>query len=283
MKLNNKIFIVTGGAGGICQEVVLKLLENGASVVAISRSEQKLKLLKDKINHNKLFTFVADVSDQAEIEKVFSQIISEHKIIDGLINMAAVNEPILPFVETALEDWVRAININLLGTVYSCRQILPHLIKKGGGKIVNFSGGGATSPFPYFSAYATSKAAVIRFTETIAEEVKPYGISINAVAPGAINTAMLDNMINAGSKVLGEEQYAKVLKQKQNGGDDRLLVGELIVFLLSDDSASLTGKLISAQWDNWKEWDQVEIERLNNCSEYTLRRIDNKYFQEIKK
>ena len=258
MLLENKNFIVTGGSGGIGQKIVSILLSNGANVAVIYWPEEELKQLRDKFSH-KLLTFVVDVSDRVKVEKVFNQIISDFRRVDGLINMAAVNEPIKPFVENSMEEWVSAININLLGTVCCCRQILPHLIEKGGGKIINFSGGGATSPFPCFSAYATSKAAVVRFTETISEEVKLCGVSINAVAPGAINTAMLDNMLKAGHKVLGDEQYAKVVKQKKDGGDDVNLVCELVLFLLSDKSFDLTGKLISAKWDNWKEWNEDEI------------------------
>lgn len=283
MLLDKKKFIVTGGSGGIGQKIVSTLLENGAAVAVVARSKNKLKELQNKFGRNKLFVVSADVSCWPQVDSVFSQIINEFRRIDGMINAAAINEPIKPFIETPIKEWVNAINIDLLGAVYCCKRILPHLAEKGDGKIINFSGGGATSSFPCFSAYATAKTGIVRFTEIIAEEVKPYGVYVNAVAPGAINTVMLDNMLKAGPKILGSEQYAKVLKQKQNGGDDVNLICELVLFLLSNNSFDLTGKLISAKWDNWKKWGKTEIERLSSCSEYTLRRIDNKYFQEIKK
>src|SRR5206468_11879378 len=106
-------------------------------------------------------------------------------------------------------DWVHAIHINLLGTVYCCRAALPLMRRAGAGKIITLSGGGATAPLPRISAYAASKAAVVRFTETLAEELRGTGIDVNAVAPGALNTRLLDEVLAAGPGRVGQQFYER--------------------------------------------------------------------------
>jgi NAD(P)-dependent dehydrogenase (short-subunit alcohol dehydrogenase family) len=142
----------------------------------------------------------------------------------------------------------------------------------GGGKIINLSGGGATSPLPSISAYAASKAAVVRFTETLAEELRPHRIDVNAMAPGPLNTRMLDEMLEAGPEAVGAAAHAKALKQKESGGAPIGNGAELCVFLASAESDGITGKLISAVWDPWKVL-AARREELANSDIYCLRRI----------
>lgn len=126
-------------------------------------------------------------------------------------------------------------------------------------------------PRPYFSAYATSKAALVRFTETLAVELEPFNIQVNAVAPGAVNTQMLDEVIAAGEKA-GRE-YHQALERAQTGGTPVELVCDLILFLASPASGGLTGKLISAPHDPWREW-AGKADTLNATPLYTIRRLD---------
>jgi len=156
--------------------------------------------------------------------------------------------------------------------VLCCKALLPGMIERRQGKIINLSGGGATNPRPNFSAYAASKAAVVRFTETLAEEVRPFNIQVNAIAPGAINTRMLDELLASGDEA-GEVALSQARRQKESGGDSLLKVVDLAVFLASDESGSLTGKLISAQHDPWREW-AGKADELNATPLYTLRRLD---------
>jgi 3-oxoacyl-[acyl-carrier protein] reductase len=140
------------------------------------------------------------------------------------------------------------------------------------GKIINLSGGGATAPLPYISAYAASKAAVVRFTETIAEECKDYGIDVNAVAPGALNTRLLDEILVAGEEMVGKQFYEKALQQKEGGGTPLQKGADLCVYLASAESDGITGKLISAVWDPWPAFNQRKAEIMSSDL-YTLRRI----------
>ena len=133
-------------------------------------------------------------------------------------------------------------------------------------------GGGATAPLPNISAYAASKAAVVRLTETLAEEVKSLGIDINAVAPGALNTRMLEEVLKAGPNKVGTSLYQKALKQQEDGGAPPEKAAELCLFLASSQSDGITGKLLSALWDGWANFDTHQ-EDIRNSDIYTLRRI----------
>jgi 3-oxoacyl-[acyl-carrier protein] reductase len=134
------------------------------------------------------------------------------------------------------------------------------------------SGGGATNPLPRLSAYAVSKAAVVRFIETLAEEVREHKIDVNAIAPGALNTRMLDEVLEAGPAKVGQLFFQRALKQKQAGGTSLEQGAQLAVFLGSSRSDGITGKLISAVWDPWPLLSE-HLDELRGSDIYTLRRI----------
>jgi NAD(P)-dependent dehydrogenase (short-subunit alcohol dehydrogenase family) len=153
-----------------------------------------------------------------------------------------------------------------------CREIIPHFKKQGFGKVIQLSGGGATNPMPKISAYAVSKAAIVRFADTLAEEVREFGIDVNCIAPGALNTRMLDEILQAGPIKVGQAFYDRAIKQKASGGVSMDFGSELAVFLASDASNGITGKLISATWDKWQDWPS-HLDDLAKSDAYTLRRI----------
>lgn len=132
--------------------------------------------------------------------------------------------------------------------------------------------GGATAPLPFISAYAASKAAVVRLTETLSEEVKDFGVDINAVAPGALNTRLMDEVLEAGQESVGESFYQSTIKQQAGGGTSLEKGAELCVYLASEKSNGITGKLISAVWDSWSEFDNHRKD-IETTDIYTLRRI----------
>jgi NAD(P)-dependent dehydrogenase (short-subunit alcohol dehydrogenase family) len=154
------------------------------------------------------------------------------------------------------------------------------MISRRKGVVINLSGGGAVNPFPHFSAYSTSKAAVVRLTETVAEEVKEFNIRVNAIAPGAINTRLLDQVLEAGERA-GKEFYTRAKEQKERGGTPPEIGAELAVFLASRQAEGLTGRLISAVWDDWKSLPN-HMKELTNSAMFTLRRIDGRNFTEVR-
>lgn len=276
----NQVVIVTGASKGLGYEVAKYFLKYGSNLVICSRNINEIKKAYEKLNrvkkkYQKIFYSVTDVSSYVQVKKLVNITIKKFKRIDILVNNAGIYGPKGNIEKTSWDEWVKAIEINLFGSVHLCRAVMPYFKKKNKGKIIQLSGGGAASPLPLISSYAVSKAAVVRFVENLSEELKDYKIDINAVAPGPLNTSMLDEVLKAGPKKVGKNFYNKSLKQKKTGGTPFIKVCELILFLGSKYSNGIKGKLISALWDDWKNWINYK-ELLQNSDAYTLRRIVGK-------
>jgi NAD(P)-dependent dehydrogenase (short-subunit alcohol dehydrogenase family) len=146
------------------------------------------------------------------------------------------------------------------------------MIAAGCRSIINLSGGGATGSRPNFSAYASAKAALVRFSETLAQEAKPYGVKVNCIAPGAMKTSMMGQVLAAGTVLAGAREVDLATQVVAGGGTSMARVAELAMFLASSASDGITGKLISAVWDDWQRWPQ-HLSELETSDVYTLRRI----------
>lgn len=275
--LENKIAIVTGASQGLGFEIARKYIEAGASAMICARNGTLLDQAKQELQPllrpgQEIISQNADVSKIDDVESVVETAIGKFGHIDILVNNAGVYGPKGVIEDVDWQEWVHAIEINLYGSVLMCRAVLPHFKAQGRGKVVQLSGGGATKPLPRISAYAVSKAAVIRFIETLAEEVRENHIDVNAIAPGALNTRMLDEVLDAGPQKVGKAFYEQSLKQKQDGGAPLDVGAELAVFLGSPLSDGITGKLINAVWDPWALFPE-HFDELNKTDIYTLRRI----------
>jgi 3-oxoacyl-[acyl-carrier protein] reductase len=213
-----------------------------------------------------------DASDPAAAAAAVARAEAELGGVSVLVNNAGVYGPIGPVEDNDWDEWTQALAINLLGTVAFCRAAVPGMRRRGYGKIVNLSGGGATAPLPRFSAYAASKAAVVRFTETLAEELKDAGVDVNAIAPGALNTRLLDEVLAAGPDRTGAAFYERALKQRDDGGAPLEKGAALAVFLASAASDGISGRLLSAVWDDWAGLPEKRA-ALASGDVYTLRRI----------
>ena len=278
MILKNKNIILTGASGGIGKLIAKRCNAEGANLFLISRSQEKLQELVSflDLSIGKAHLFVLDISNEEAVNIVLSQI---DLLCNGqmhvLINNAGIQNPIGPFENNSLSSWKENININLFGTVNMTQSVLPFMIRNNSGKIINFSGGGSTSPRVNFSAYGIAKTAIVRFSEIIALELRKHQIYVNSVSPGAINTQMMEEVLLSGENA-GDE-FISTITRKKNGGDDPNHILELISFLMSDDSAGITGKLISAVWDPWKSKEFQDLLK-SDTDIATLRRIDNKYY-----
>ena len=277
MTLTGRGVLITGGSQGFGKAVAEACVDAGADVFLCARGRQELEetaagLAARGKAGQQVFWEAADVSDAGEVAQLIDEAQSRLPQFTGLVNNAGVYGPKGPFEESDWEQWVRAIEINLFGTALPCRAAIPIFRRRGYGKIVNLSGGGATAPLPFLSAYAASKAAVVRFTETLAHETAGAGVDINAVAPGALNTRLLDEVLAAGAEKVGRSFYEKALQQKSSGGAPVEKGSALCVYLLSGASDGITGRLLSALWDPWPELRQ-RAEALQSSDIYTLRRI----------
>jgi NAD(P)-dependent dehydrogenase (short-subunit alcohol dehydrogenase family) len=277
MLLKGKNAIITGSNRGLGKEIAREFIREGANVVICARDYDLLYITKEELSVDlkegqKLYVFSVDISNKFHVESFFRSVMCVFDRIDILVNNAGIQGTKGLVDIKDYESWVKTININLIGTVHMCMIFLPEFKKQGFGKILNLSGGGSANPRPHFSAYATSKAAVVRFSETLAEELRGTGIDVNCIAPGALNTRLLDEVLEAGEEKIGKEYYQRALKQKESGGSSIINSAEMITFLASENCDGITGKLISAVWDDWKDLPNHKQE-LNNTDIYTLRRI----------
>lgn len=275
-KLEGRVALVTGGGRGIGAAIALAFAGEGASLMIASRTQSELDGVATRCRALGVAcsTTVADVSSRNSVQQLIRATLHTHGRIDVLVNAAGVYGPIGTIAEVDVDAWQHAVRVNLMGTLYACHYAVPVMAARKSGSIINFSGGGATSPLPRFSAYGVSKAAVVRLTETLAEEVIADGIRVNAIAPGAIDTALQDEVLEAGQRAGPLYQRIVALRESGAGGTPVEVPASLAVFLAADESVGLTGRLISAPHDPWREWDRSRIESLAGSPWYTLRRLD---------
>lgn len=269
-----KKVIITGGNGGIGSVVAAGFLVEGAQVLILGIDKRGLlKRQKELMKiSTKVECKVLDVSDRKQVEKIGVYI--KNKFggrLDVLVNAAAIYGPMGKLEELDPKFWQKTIAVNLLGTVNMCAVVIPFMKRRKQGRIINFAGGG-DGPFPRFTAYSSSKAAVIRFTESLAQELIQYNIFVNAVAPGPVNTGLLEEVLKAGVGKVGKDYYLVSKKQKLEGGVSPTFVRDLILFLASPKAGNLTGKTISAIRDDWKKIPK-HLKILSKTDIYNIRRI----------
>jgi NAD(P)-dependent dehydrogenase (short-subunit alcohol dehydrogenase family) len=214
-----------------------------------------------------------DIGDWEEVKGLGNEIDREWGGLDAVICCAGSQMPIGPAMTLDPPEWSRNIRQNLDGTYFTIRSVHRLLSRNNQrSKVICFSGGGATSPRENFSAYACAKTAIVRLVETLSVEWAGKPIDINAIAPGAINTAMTDEVIRLGPQTTGQKEYEQALKQKEFGGSALEKVGALVDFLLSRESDGISGKLLSAPWDSL-DYLSANSVVLSQNDIFTLRRI----------
>ena len=245
--LKEKVAIITGANQGLGLEIALRYAEAGASLVICARNGDLLaearQALAGKMKPGQgIEAIQADVSVQKDVEELVRVALRRFGQIDILVNNAGIYGPMCPIEQVDWAQWMKALQINLFGSVMMCRAVLPAMKEQGRGKIIQLGGAGA-HPMPYFSAYTVSKAGIVRFVETLAAEVREFNIYVNAVAPGALNTRMLDEVLEAGPDKAGQPFFDESVKQKESGGAGLEKAARLAAFLASDASNGITGKI----------------------------------------
>jgi len=276
MKLAGRSAIITGASLGLGAAIAEQFAAEGAALMLCARNMGELDAQRAKLAvaypHARVMAHRADVAKTEDVDSLFAAAASAFGKLDIVVNNAGVYGPMGSIEMVDWDEWVQTIAINLNGLVYCCRKAVEAFRRHRYGKIINLSGGGATNPLPGISAYAASKAAVVRFTETLALEVKELGIDVNAIAPGALATRLTDQLIAAGPDRVGASLHARMSKLAKEGGTPLSLGASLCVYLASSESDGLTGRLIAAQWDPWPFADEVKND-IDKSDIYTLRRI----------
>src|SRR5258708_27602916 len=238
MTLQGRAAVISGGGRGIGLCIARAFAAEGAALLLAARTESEVRRASTAIEQEfgvRCLARRVDVSRAGEAEAMIETARSEFGRVDVLVNNAGVYGPIGELVECDVEQWRQAIEVNLLGTMYCTRAVLPVMRKQGGGRIINLAGAGIGGPTvtPRISAYAASKAAVVQFSESIAREVASWNVQVNAIAPGAVTTEITNAVIAAGPERAGREFYERNVRQKETGGDPPELAARLAVLLAS--------------------------------------------------
>jgi len=276
MKLKGLNALITGGSQGLGKAIAAHYLREGANVVICARHEKDLLAASQELARlapaQQVLARACDVSVEGQVNDLVNFALRQLGSLQVLVNNAGVYGPMGPSESVDLAAWQRALEINLYGVLLPCRAVIPHFKQAARGKIVILSGGGATNPLPRLSAYAASKAAVVRLMETLAEELRSFRVDVNAIAPGALATRLVDEVLAAGPEKVGQAFYEKNRQWKEQGATPLELGASLAVYLASAESDGITGKLLSAPWDPWRNLHQYR-EELAGSDIYCLRRI----------
>lgn len=276
LNLTGRVALVTGASEGLGAEIATHLARAGADLVICARSSARLAALRDALTaHNRsirILAVTADVSVSADVAALFDILTSEFGTLDVVVNNAGILGPIGPTEAVSWDSWLATFSTNIFGAVNITRHALPMMKRRKAGKLIYIGGGGVSNPMPNLSAYAASKAAIARFAESIALECQVDNIDVNVVAPGVLKTQMMSALLAAGPELSGPDYHARMSKISEDGGVPLSLAAELCVFLASGMSNGITGKIISAKWDRWREWPD-HLRELDASDVYTLRRI----------
>lgn len=274
VRLRGRVALVTGGAGGIGSTIAGALANEGAAVILLGRSENRLQAkaaVLQSIGHTVSWVR-GDVTDPEAMRDAVSSILNTYDRLDILVNCAGRYGPFGPVHRVDPEAWAANVRTNLVGAFNAIWAVVPAMIQGGrGGTIICLSGGGASKGRPTFSAYASSKAGVVRLAETIAEELRPHNIAVYVIAPGGVYSEMTEELLSSRTAAASED-VAEAERIKTTGGTAPRRIGELAVFLASGAGHPLTGRFISAVWDDWEAMArQAEAAALGEF--YTLRRL----------
>jgi NAD(P)-dependent dehydrogenase (short-subunit alcohol dehydrogenase family) len=253
-EFKNKNVLITGGGRGIGKRLALGFARLGAKIALLGRSKAEIDLAHIEIEQAgaNALRIRADVTDPEQLALAVDRVrVVFGGPVDILICAAAITGPLNSFVSTALKAWKEAIEINLLGVVHSCRAVLPSMIEKRAGKIIALVCAADDLPLRNFSAYATSKAAVVRFIESLAAEVADYNVQVNCLDPGPAYTNLTDEIIRAESR-LDASVVSEAKETRRTGGFSPDLQLEHATFLASEKSNHISGKLIHVT-DDWKK------------------------------
>lgn len=275
----NKNIIITGASRGIGFEIAKEFIKKGANLSICSNNIKNLKkavikLSKLKSKNQKIFFKKTDLKKEKSILSFINFTFKNLNQIHILINNAGIYGPKGESENIKWSDFKKTFYINFFGSVLLSRELVKHFKKKNYGKIIQLAGGGVAGPIPRINAYGSSKIAIVRYMESLSEELKKYNININSVSPGAINTSMLDEIIKDGPKKVGMHYYNKALEQKKRGGTPYKDATDLIIFLSSENSNFIKGKIINALWDDWINFKKYKT-KIIDSDLFTLKRINS--------
>jgi len=234
--------VVTGAGRGIGRAVTLTLAQAGANVAALARTQSEIEETAAVIKKSgSAQAFAVDVTDMSGVLGAMEKIEAALGPIDVLVNNAGQLGPIGPFVDSEPGEWWRVLDVNLRGPMLCTRAVLPGMIARGRGRIVNIASG--VLPYPNLSAYVTSKTALVRFSEVLAAETRTRGVYVFAIGPGTTHTAMSEHSLTSEEGRRWIPWFGRIFSEKLDVPMDRPV--RLVVDLASGRADALSGRLLT--------------------------------------
>jgi 3-hydroxybutyrate dehydrogenase len=251
VELNGKIALVTGSARGIGKAIALRFAQEGARVALNDINDKSLEETTNQIQEaggEKTIYKKADVSKSKEARELIQYVVEKLGVIDILVNNAAISR-IISFLDTSERLWDRIMEVNLKGAFLCCKAVIPGMIKKGEGKIINMSSQSGKRGSTWHAAYCVSKFGIIGLTQSLALELAPYKINVNAVCPGVVFTSLWQEQAanHARRRGIDEKKVKEDLIKKIPLGrlGTPVDVANLVLFLASSRSDYMTGQAIN--------------------------------------
>lgn len=269
-----KHIVVLGASRGFGREAARRFAAQGWKVSVGARNQKLLQenVLGIRALGQTISGHSVDVTDHAQVQTFFESCTAEFGTPEVVVFAVGTFGPFGKTEEINSADWIKSISTNLIGAFFVLQESIKEMKKNGGGRIIMLSGGGATSPMPNISAYAASKAGLVRLVESVAMEVSDENIFINALAPGVMQTEMVDELLTQGANKVPLEYLEKMQGLRNSGEDSTEVAFSLLEFLATNQVPDLTGRLIAAKWDDWATWTN-ETPLFQDKNLFTLRRV----------
>jgi short-subunit dehydrogenase len=268
----DKTVLITGATRGLGKHLAEAFAKAGANLVLLARQatalDQSVRALKNQYASQSFHAYPIDLSDQQAVSTLLSSL--DHEV-DVLINNAAIQGPVGHGWENSASAVSACMQVNLLSPMALCQWVIPTMLARQTGNIINLAGGGATAPRQYFSTYAVAKTGLVRYSECVAAELANTPLRINCISPGVMATDMVRTMLTHDAQWLHASEKSK-MQTALSRSNSFAAATECCLFLASAQCGNVSGKLISAEWDDWQalpKWQGV----LNASDIYTLRRI----------
>ena len=271
-RLEGRVALVTGGGRGIGRAIALAYAAEGANLTLAARTRAELRETSDIITGRfgtAVHTVVADVSSRRQVNNMVASTLETFGAIDVLVNNAGNLGPVGRLWENDPDEWERTIAIHLFGTYNGCRAVIPHMLKRGCGRIVNMAGVGG----PNVTAYDVAKTAIVNLTENLALELADTTITVNAISPGSIHTRMWEETRDMALKIGDTAMYRQGVQVTSGKGASIERAAQLAVFLGSDSCGKLSGRLVRAVTDQFEDFPS-QTDRIMSSEAYLMRRVE---------
>ena len=271
-RLRGRVALVTGGGRGIGRAIARAYAAEGALLALAARTDAELRATADEIRTefgSEVTTMITDVRNREQVENAVSHTVDRFGPIDVMVNNAGNTGEIGPLWQLDPERWANVISVHVLGTYYGCRAVIPAMLERGKGRIVNMSGVGG----PNDTSYDAAKTAIVNMTENLSVELAGTGITVNAISPGSIHTRMWEEVRDMALAAGDLDMYEKGVQVTSGGGASIERAAQLAVFLGSDDCGALSGRLIRAALDTFEDI-PPRVDEIMASDALLLRRVD---------